>query len=149
MKGRGGHLFDAGKARQGTTENTWIDRVSNGDSPFILNPGSKSYTGRVPDNNNDDDGVSKCRFTITVFLPPCNMRPVYLLPPSPFSPVSQKQPPVSSFSSLLAPLCLQKGSTYVLLEQNKVGEATAGDHSFKSGAPSCCPFRAKSKQIGF
>ena len=44
---------------------------------------------RDTDDNNGDDGVSKCRFTITVFLPPCNVSPVYLLPPnSPTHPYS-------------------------------------------------------------
>ena len=40
------------------------------------------FDSRDPDDNNGDDGVSKCRFTITVFLPPCNASPVYLLPPN-------------------------------------------------------------------
>ena len=74
-------------------------------SPFIFSPSTESYAAWVHDINNDDDGVLKCRFTITVFLPPCNVRPVYLLPPSPFSPVSQNShlPPHS------APLCLECG----------------------------------------
>ena len=45
-------------------------------------PGVDLFDRRDTDDNNGDDGVSKCRFTITVFLPPCNVSPVYLLPPN-------------------------------------------------------------------
>ena len=126
MKGRGGHLFDAGKARQ--AHHYWehlaghwtLDTGHWTGSPFIFSPSTESYAAWVHDINNDDDGVLKCRFTITVFLPPCNVRPVYLLPPSPFSPVSQNShlPPHS------APLCLECGRVgrlwYFLMCKGKV-----------------------------
>ena len=61
------------------------------------------------DNNDDGGSVSKCRFTITVFLPPCNVRPVYLLPPSLSFP---KTATCVLILLPLDPLCLQKRSAF-------------------------------------
>ena len=137
-KGRAPFWRWQGKAMQGTiTENTWLDRV------LSIHPHSRQQVlcCIVPDNNNDDDGVSKCRFTITVFLPPCNMRPVYLLPPS--LSILTRFPKTATcvlILLLLALLFLQKGSTYVLLEQTKVGEAKTFFFSLKIRAYAhfCC-----------
>ena len=49
---------------------------------FMYLHGVDLFDRQDTDDNNGDDGVSKCRFTITVFLPPCNVSPVYLLPPN-------------------------------------------------------------------
>ena len=72
MNERGGHLF-----RQAQT-------------PILRTPGwifihllhARHYAEWEHDDINDYDCVSKCRFTIIVFLPPRNLMPVYLPPPS-------------------------------------------------------------------
>ena len=76
---------------------------------FMYLPGVDLFDSRDTDDNNGDDGVSKCRFTITVFLPPCNVSPVYLLPPNsptlPYSLVSLNSHLILRF---LFSLCLEE-----------------------------------------